>query len=225
MIFRNLTAAFNNLITQAGSFLLSLVVAIVVFLIGIIIAVILEGVAKFVLDRIGVDEVFERLGLNKFFKDLGFNKGIVGFGGWVVKWFIIVVVLVGVTESLGLPQISSFINQIALFIPNIIAAVIILIVGVLIADALATLAYNTANSAKLTTAPWIRTIVKWTILIFTFFAVLTQLQIAANLIQILFTGIVAALTIASGLAFGLGGKDKAKEVVDKFLGEAMRNWK
>lgn len=222
MIFRNLTDAFNNLITQAGSFLLSLLVAIVVFLIGLIIAVILDGVTRFVLDKIGVDDVFERLGLNKFFKDLGFEKGIAGFGGWLVKWFIIIVVLIGVTESLGLPQVSAFINQISLFIPNIIAALIILIIGVLVADALATLAYNAAISAKLVTADWIGAVVKWTILIFTFFAVLTQLQIAANLIQILFTGIVVALAVALGLAFGLGGKDKAKEIVDKFLGEATK---
>lgn len=211
-----LSQTFNNLISQAGSFLLNLLAAIVVLIIGWIVASSLGKGVEFLLDRLQVDEAFQRLGLDRFFKDLGFKKGIVSFLGWVVKWFLIVVVLIAVAESLGLPQISNFINQVSLYIPNVIAAAVILIIGVFIADALSQAVYRSAEAARLAGAELVRTVTRWAILIFTFLAVLSQLRLAQGLIEILFTGLVAALALASGLAFGLGGQEKAKEWLDKF---------
>lgn len=216
MIVENLTEIFANLLGQIGSFLINLVAAVIVFIIGWIIASILGRGVEILLDRLQVDEAFRRLGLDKFFNNLGFEKGIVSFLGWLVKWFVIVIVLIAVAESLGLPQISNFINQVSLYIPNVIAAAVILIIGVFIADALSVAVHRSAEAMGLIGANMVRDITRWAILIFTFLAVLSQLRLAEGLIEILFTGLVAALTLASGLAFGLGGQERAKEWLDKF---------
>lgn len=217
MVFDVLTVTFSNLLSQAASFLLNLLAALAVFLIGYFIAGSIGRVVEFLLRKLQVEVIFERLGLDKFFKNVGFGGGVPGFAGWLVKWFIVVVVLIAVTESLGLPQISFFINQVSLYIPNVIAAVIILIIGVVVADALSSAVYHSAQSSGFTQAGVTKTLVKWAILVFTFLAVFAQLRLATELIQTLFAGIVAALALGIGLAFGLGGQEKAKDLVNKFF--------
>jgi len=75
---------------------------------------------------------------------------------------------------------------------------------------------ETATSAKLTSVDFLASVARWAILIFTFMAALVQLRVAPEMIQILFTGLVLMIALAGGIAFGLGGKDRAKQVIDKF---------
>ncbi len=114
---------------------------------------------------------------------------------------------------------KSFIYSI--YIPNIIVAVAILTLGLIIAKVLKSAAKNALirMSIKEKFANFLGTLTKWSVLVFSFMAALVQLGIAASLIQTLFTGLIIMIAIAGGLAFGLGGREHAKKVLDWIEGE------
>jgi len=102
-----------------------------------------------------------------------------------------------------------------LYVPNVIISVIILLAGILLANFVQRVVKSAVEAAKLQSADFLSGIAKWAILVFSFMAALVQLQIAQELIRVLFTGLVAMLSLAGGLAFGLGGKDHASRVLDR----------
>lgn len=206
---------FSTIADRIMSFLPYVLLGLFVFLIGLLVAVALGNATRLLLKKTPINSVFEKLGVTKLFQGIGFNVEISDAIGWLVKWFIILVFLVAVADALGLPQVSNFINQIALYIPNVIGAGVILIIGVIVANALSEVVLRTTESAKLVSSAFVAAVTKWAVLIFAFLAALDQLGIATRLVETLFTGITAALVLGLGLAFGLGGKDKAKEIIDK----------
>lgn len=208
-----LADAYNDLSLMVVSFLPTLIVALLVLLIGILVAETLSKIVKIVVRKSNIDSLVESSGINGILKGTGFELNLAYFASWLVKWFIILIFLVAVADTLGLPQISDFINQVTLYIPNVIGAVVILVIGVAVASALSEVVRRGVSST-LASPSVAASITKWAVLVFVFMAVLAQLQIATRMIETLFAGIVAALVIAGGLAFGLGGKDKAKEIID-----------
>lgn len=213
---------FNNLFFQVISFLPNLVAALILFLVGLVVANSLGELIKIIIKKARVDFLFEKVGVRHLFQEAGISFNAANFTGWLVKWFIIVAFLIAVANALGLPQVSIFINQVALYLPNVLVAVAILVIGMVIANALSDLVYKTASATHLVSAGIVRVVVKWSILIFVLLAVLTQLNIATRMVETLFMGIVIALSGALGLAFGLGGKEKAKEIIDRVSEELSK---
>ncbi len=204
-----------NLWTAFIEFLPNLIGAIVVFIIGWIIAVGLGKLVVRILKALRVDHGFEKLGLKKGFEKAKIEFDVAKIGGGIVKWFFIIVFLMAATDILGLVKVSEFLVRVLLYIPNIIVAVIILVVAVLVADVLRKLVFGVAKSSGFKAAKFLGALTKWAVLIFAFLAVLVQLGIAKSLIQTLFTAFVAMVAIAGGLAFGLGGRDIARDALEK----------
>ncbi len=122
-------------------------------------------------------------------------------------------------DILKIPALSNLMGDIVAFvISDGLVALILLIAGVLIAKFVQDLIETSAASLSLSegAAKTIGKMAKIAILVFTVMAVLTQLDIAADMVQTLFTGIITALTLAIGIAFGFAGQDKAKEIIEKF---------
>jgi hypothetical protein len=201
------------------AFIPNLISAIVILIIGIIIAAVIGKIVTTLLRRLRVNEAAERFGLKKMAGD-GFDLS--GFVGWLVEWLIIFVFLVPVADTLGLPQISEFINDIVAYIPNIIVAAVIVILGIVVANALSKIIEGAAGAAKGIPSSLIGNLVRWAVIIFTAFAALVQLRIAPSIIQILFAGIVATLVIALGLAFGLGGREAAQKLLEDLSLRTMK---
>ena len=124
-------------------------------------------------------------------------------------------------DILRLAQISEFLRSVLSYFPNVIVAVVIVTIGVLVGNFVHKLVLGAGRAAKLPSVPAIATFARWAIVIFAALAALVQLQVAGALIQILFTGIIAMLAIAGGLAFGLGGKEHAKEILDQVKRSTM----
>ena len=125
------------------------------------------------------------------------------------------VLVSGTSVSSLSKQISEFLGSVVLYIPNVIIAVVIFIVGVIVSNFAFTLVKETATAAELGIAHFLANVAKWAILVFTFMAAIIQLGVAAELTQILFTGLVGMFALAGGIAFGFGGKEKAANLVDK----------
>lgn len=191
--------------------------SIVIFIVGLFIADGLGRLVTKVVKKMYVDRAMEATGLAKILEKIGFKIEISRALGLLVSWFLYAVILVAAADILGLTQISEFLRAVVLYIPNVIIAVVILIVGIVVSNFIQTLVQETALAAKLSSADFLANVARWAILIFTVMAVLIQLKVATELIQILFTGLVFMFALAGGIAFGLGGKDKAKEILDKLI--------
>ncbi|MBI3290730.1 hypothetical protein HYZ76_00440 [Candidatus Falkowbacteria bacterium] len=191
--------------------------AIIVFVVALFIAEALGRLVARLLKQIYVDRAVETTGLKKILEKLGFKIEVSKALGLLVTWFLYAIALVAAADILGLSQISEFLKAVVLYIPNVIIAVVILVVGVIVSNFIHTLVKETAAAAQLEVSEVLANTAKWAILIFTFMAALIQLRVAPELIQILFTGLVFMIALAGGIAFGLGGKDKAKDFLDKLI--------
>jgi len=132
----------------------------------------------------------------------------------IMKWTVVILFLVPTLEVWGLSKANVVLNQFILYLPNVIIAVVIGFVGTVIANLAADLVRQSVKPLGMTPANTFSVMAKSLVLFFTILIVLNQLGVAQDLVKILFTGIVLMLAISGGLAFGLGGKDLAKEILE-----------
>lgn len=133
----------------------------------------------------------------------------------LVKWTVIILFLIPTLETWGLSKATEVLNQFLFYIPNVIVAVVIGFVGIVIANLSADLVRQSVKSAGDSASGSLAVFTRSTIMFFTLLVMLNQLGVAQDLIRIFFTGLVTMLAIAGGLAFGLGGKEHAKEILDE----------
>lgn len=213
--------ALEDLLQGFLAYIPSIIGAIVVFVIGWFIAV---GIAKLVteiLRRAKFNQLFERTGWREALEKAELKVDPSGFIGAIFKWIFVIVFLLAAVEILGFVQFAAFLESVVNWLPNLVVAVAIFIVAVIIADILEKIARATVEKMKVGYAHLAGAIVKWAIWIFAILAILIQLGIAKELIMTLFTGCVAFLVISGGIAFGLGGKEVATEI----LGDLRRKLK
>jgi len=133
----------------------------------------------------------------------------------ILKWTIVILFLIPTLEIWGLSKATAVINQLLFYLPNVIVAVIIGFIGLVASNLVADLVKSSVKTIGAASAATLSVFAKGVILFFTVLIVLNQLGVAQDLIRILFTGIVAMLAIAGGLAFGLGGQTIAKDILEE----------
>ncbi len=218
-----ITMSLLNLWGKFVNFLPSLIGAILVFVAGWIVAVALGKAVEHIVKILKVDDVVEKAGTKARFHKAGVDLNIAKFFGGLVKWFLILVFLMAATDILHLTQVTSFLNSIVLYIPNVIVAAVILAVAFLVGNFVFAVIKGSTKIAGIVSATLLGTIAKWAIVIFGFLAALIQLGVASSLINTLFIGLVAMLALAGGLAFGLGGKEEAASILKKLRREITEN--
>lgn len=199
------------------SYLPRVAFAILVLVIGLILASLLGKLVTKIVKKLKLDKILTTIGLNDRLKAVNINFTISGLLGWIVKWFIIIAVLLTISGMLELTTVSVFLTEVLLYIPNVIVAVVILTIGLIVGNFVSELvgkSISTSDFVSPASAKALRVVTKWVIILFAVMAALSQLNIAPQLIQVLFTGIIMMFSLAGGIAFGLGGKDRAKEVLD-----------
>jgi hypothetical protein len=132
----------------------------------------------------------------------------------IVKWFVRLITLVVAFDTLGLPAVSNVLQQLLLWLPNLVVALVVLVIGGLAANALSQLVRGTTAQAGFTNPDMLATVTKVAVWGFAIVVAVNQLGIATTLINTLLIGIVGAFSIAFGLAFGLGGRDRAAQMLD-----------
>jgi hypothetical protein len=140
----------------------------------------------------------------------------------IVRWSVLTIFIVTAIQVLGLSQLNTVLTGLIVVIPNILISIFILFAGVMIANLVTLYLQNRARATKLTIMHFMAGISRWVILFFTIITILNQLGIAQELIHILFMGIVFALSLSFGLAFGLGGKETAAEILQEIKGELKK---
>lgn len=208
------TSSLQNTWDALAGALPSIIAAVIILIIGVLLAMFLGKLAKRLVEYTKVDDF---IGKTSVPSQLGVQFNISSLIGWIVKWFFIIVTILAVVNVLNIEQVSSFLEQVLLYIPNVIAAVIILTLGLVAGNFIDSVVQRAAKASGMSDASVgaLSGIAKWSIIIFALLAALVQLGIASDLIQILFTGFVAMVALAGGLAFGLGGRDKASRWLEK----------
>lgn len=215
-----LTSSFQNLADGVIGFVPLLVVAIIIIILGWVVGAALSKVIEQIVRAIKLDKALAAAGLDALSSKAGFRLNSGRFLGELIKWFTIVVFLVAAFEILGLSQVNQFLQGVVIgYIPQVIAAILILLIAVVLADVLQKTVIASAKAANLSAANFLGSITKWAIIVFAILAALFQLGIGATFIQTLFTGFIVALSLAFGLAFGLGGRGAAAEYLEKIREE------
>ncbi len=190
-----------------------ILLAVIVFIIGWIIATTLARLVTAGIDALKLDKLFSSTGADEALARAGWRLHIGGFIGWLVKWLIVLAFFIASVNILGLNQVSMFLSDILAYIPQIIIAVLILVAGTIVADFARKVISGSAAIANVRSARMIGTVAYYAIWILAIVTALDKLGIFGYFGQILFTGLVFMLALALGLAFGLGGKDAASRMV------------
>ncbi|MEN9604644.1 MAG: hypothetical protein RJB39_329 [Candidatus Parcubacteria bacterium] len=190
--------------------------AFIIFIATWIVADYIGRLVKKIFEKIKLDSALRQAGADNLLRKGGMqlNTGI--FFGGLVKWSIITVMFLAVLQVLGLGDVSAIIGtMVAIYLPKIVVAILILLVAVLVADVLKKTVTAAAANAHLSSARALGTVTKVAVIIFAILSALVQLGIAVTLINTLFIGAVVAASIAAGIAFGLGGKEMATDILRK----------
>jgi hypothetical protein len=211
-----LLTSLQSLWLGVADFLPRLILAVIVFIIGWIIAITLGRLTGQIIGFFKIDKVLQKTGIEEPLARGGLRLNSGAFVGGLVKWFFLIAFLVASIDILGLNQVNVFLRDtVLLYLPNVIVAVLILMAAAFLADVLQRVVVSSAKAARVTSASFLGGMVKWAIWIFAILAALYQLGIAGPFVQTLFTGFIAMLAIAGGLAFGLGGKESASKLLGK----------
>lgn len=216
-----IVASLQQVWVSLASFIPLLVGALVVFLVGWVVAVALGKAVEQVVRALRVDVLLHKLDIGHAVERAGWRLNTGAFAGWLVKWSLVIAFLLASVNILGLTAVSDFLRDVLLYVPNVVVAAFILVIAALVSDVVERAVRGSVEAAGYR-GSLVGLTARWAIWIFAFFAVLPQLGIATALIQTLVTGIVAALAIAFGLAFGLGGKDTASAFLERMRGELRR---
>lgn len=205
-------------ITSLGLYLPQFLAGMVLLLIGLTIAEFLKEVVIRFLRFLKVEEWFKKLTdwLNKIKADETKNTAWQSLLAELVRWTVVILFLVPAAEAWGLPGVSELLNSFLLYIPKVFVASFITFFGIVVANLVSDLIHNASKGLGGTSTTFLGTMAKYMVFFFTALVVLSQLGISSDLIKILFTGIVAMLSIAGGLAFGLGGQSAAKKFLEDF---------
>ena len=216
-------AALAGSLSQFLEFLPKLVGAILIFVLGLLVASLIKTAVMRLLGMAQIEPFAERMGLSRVLRGLNTEISTQEVLGEIIRWAIILVFLVPASEVLGLPQLSRLINGLVDYIPNVVVAMIILMIGAVLADIVGEIVGGTSHALGTSTANVLAVTSKYAIIVFAVMIALSELGIAKDIINTLVMGLVGMIALAGGLAFGLGGKDTAAEILDALKGKLRKS--
>lgn len=205
-----LIASINRGFLAAATFIPNILAGIVILLIGIILGSIVKRIVVEVLNALKIDSYLKKYGVPEAKREFSWTNILAE----IARWFVIILFLIPTAEVWGLPQVTTILNSFLLYLPNVFVAAIIGLVGLVFARLAHDVVLGSTREISPDASQAIAASARWAIIIFVMLAVLNQLGVARDLIRILFTGFVAMVSIAGGIAFGLGGQTSAREVLE-----------
>src|SRR5918998_1424553 len=187
----------------------------VVLILGWIISSLLARGVQALLHAVKFNELARRAGVAGFVQKMGVRDDASGVISGIVKWFVRLITLVVAFDTLGLPAVSNVLQQLLLWLPNLVVALVVLVIGGLAAKALSQLVRGASAEAGFTNPDMLANVTGIAVWGFTIVVAVNQLGIATTLINTIMVGLVGAFALAFGLAFGLGGRDRAAQMIDR----------
>ena len=218
-----MVASFAGALALIVAALPKILAFVLILLVGWFLATLVEKVVAGILRTVHFNNLARRSGFADFVQRLGIETDASGFIGEVVKWFVRLIALVVAFDALGLPAVSDVLRQFLLWLPNLVVAVVMLVIGGLAANALANLVRASTSKAGFSNPNAIAKVAQVAVWAFAIVVAVNQLGIAQTLVNTLFMAVVGAMALAAGLAFGLGGRDTAGEIVRNVYQRSKEN--
>lgn len=213
MVIDAVIIAFQNLWEGFLSFLPNLIGAIVILVVGGVVSYVFGKWTTSLLNLFRINQLFDKSQWDEALAKAGIKTNATEFIGRIVKWIFVIVFLSAAVEVLGLVSFADFLSKVVAWLPNVLTAVVIFVVAVIVADLLEKVVKAMIEKAKIGYSSVAGAIVRWSIYVFAFLAILLQLGIAVSLVQMMFAGFVALIVLSCGIAFGLGGKEVAADIL------------
>jgi hypothetical protein len=205
---------FLSLYSSIINAVLVLLAALVVFFFGWLVAVLVKWVLEFVLSKIQIKEWLNRAGLGKYVEDFTWEERLDKVLAEIGFWVVLFVFLMTSLDLLGLSTVSSFIRSVVNYIPKAVAGGLILLAGFLFGELTRKAVSGILRGLEKKSAAGVGVFIKWAIVVFAFLAALNTWGVAVEIVNTLAMGIVLFVALAGGLAFGLGGQETAREVLE-----------
>jgi hypothetical protein len=208
----NVKDSFQNALDKLVAFLPNLIGCLILLLIGFVVAKVVASIVAKALQKMGLDRHLHESDAHQYVERVlpgaSPSKGI----SRVVFWLVFVFFLTSAIGALQIPAVTTFMNQVLAYLPNVIAAIVIFVVAAAVAGAVA------GGVAKLMgdtpTGKIVATIVPALVMVIAMFMILNQLRIAEQIVSIAFAATMGALALGLALAFGLGGRDVARRLLE-----------
>ncbi len=213
--FKILLESSQEFVNQIARAIPQIVGAVLILIIGWLIAKLVKKLTIKLLKLVKLSYLTEKSGVDKFLKDGGSKLTTIDLIGSLLYWLIMLIVIMSALNSVQLTSAEVLFNKIILFIPNIIVAIIILLLGLYLARFISQALAVALNGINDKAARLMESISYYAIIVLTVFIVLSQLDIAENIVNIAFLLILGGVCLAFGLAFGLGGKGYAENMLKK----------
>jgi hypothetical protein len=209
----SLLLAFNGFMSYIPTLLGALIVLGVGWYISKALALILEkGLFK-----LGLERAAAHSGLNDFIAKSGTNVTTSHVVAQLLKWMIFLVFIQAATNLLGMPQVSAIITSVVLFVPKLVVAMVIVILGAMLASFLARMVQGMAAEANVGNPVFLANLAKYFVIGLAVISAFSEIDLASVIVNSLFIALIGSVALAVGLAFGLGGRDAANELTRKWL--------
>ena len=207
----------KTVLSQISQFLVNVLLVIVILIIGWVVAKTIKTLVTRVLRVIKIDQLSDSIDLDNILAKGGISYSLSELIGAICYWLALLVTFVVAVNAIGLTVAADLLNKVVLYVPNIIAAVFILILGMFLATLLSNIVKTAANNVGLAQAKVLSKVVEVVVIIFALIIALEQLGIATKIIELTITVLLASLGLGAALAFGLGCKDIAARYISDLI--------
>jgi hypothetical protein len=209
-MYQTLSDRFDEILFQLADFLPRLAFALGLLMVGIAIAKMVERGTDIALHRIGFDRWMREGGVTEALERAGTTLDPSSVLAKLVFWAVMLIVIIMAAQALGIAAVSVLFAELLAYIPSVITAVIVLVIGILLGEFIKDLVL--ASTGALPGAVNLARAAKGAVILLAVFMALEQLDIAQDIVLVFFIAVVGAASLATGLAFGLGGRDVAAEI-------------
>jgi hypothetical protein len=195
---------------------------IVILVVGWFVASLIAKAVAALLRAVHFNDLAQRSGFAGFVQKMGVDGDASGFLASVAKWFVRLIALVVAFDALGLPAVSDVLRQLLLWLPNLVVALVVLVIGGLAANALSRLVRGATAQGGFANPDLLGKVAAAAVWAFAIVVAVNQIGIATEIVNTLMMATVGAIALALGLAFGLGGRETAAEILQKWRSDAQQ---
>jgi mechanosensitive ion channel-like protein len=208
--------AFGDAISVLFAFIPALIGALIILLIGWIVGRVVAAIVRRLLHAAHFDQAMERAGIGAYLQRGGLRTSAVDILASLVFWFIFLIFVLAAADALHIPAISNIVNAIVLWLPQLFVALLVLIIGALLARLVGEVVRRAMDGAGVSGGPILASVAAVAVFAFAAIIALNQIGVGSAIVQVLFASVMFGLALALALAFGLGGRDTAKNIVDSW---------
>lgn len=209
--------SFSNLIQAFLLYIPSLINALLILLVGWVVAKIIQWIILRLSHAMGIDNLAKKSGVHKFLEKRGIKNGFSGILSRICFWAVMLIVLVSFFNHLGLELVSDLLNQLLLFIPNVLISCVLIIIGFYLAEFVSSLVFSSLEESNFENPELISKLVFYSIAFFTVAISLTQMGIGEHIITNIVSIFFGSIGLALAIAFGLGSKDWAESILKRYF--------